>query len=87
MSELFTKPAILRLARKAGIKNLSDECYEPVRSLLGMELQEILKVAIYINTIRGTKTVSVDDISDSMRLLGKNMAKSEDLSIASCSKK
>lgn len=87
MSELFTKPAILRIARKAGIKNLSDECYEPVRSLMGVELDEIMRIALYINKIRGTKTVSVDDISDSLRLLGRNYAKSEDLSVASCSKK
>jgi histone H3/H4 len=87
MSELFTKPAILRLARKAGIKNLSEDCYEPIRKLMGAEMEEILKIAVYINEIRGTKTISVDDISDAMRLLGKNVAKSEDLSVASCSKK
>jgi histone H3/H4 len=87
MSELFTKPAILRLARKAGIKNLSEDCYEPIRSLMGAEMEEILRISIYINEIRNTKTIIVDDIADSLRLLGKNTAKSEDLSIASCSKK
>jgi histone H3/H4 len=87
MSELFTKPAILRLARKAGIKNLSDDCYDPIRSLMSTELEEVMKVAIYLNEIRGTKTISVDDVSDSLRLMGKNLAKSEDLSVASCSKK
>jgi histone H3/H4 len=87
MSELFTKPAILRLARKAGIKNLSDDCYDPIRALMSSELEEVLKIAIYLNEVRGTKTISVDDVSDSLRLLGRNMAKSEDLSVASCSKK
>jgi histone H3/H4 len=87
MSELFTKPAILRLARKAGIKNLSDDCYDPIRTLMSTELEEVMKVAIYLNEIRGTKTISVDDVSDSLRLMGKNLAKSEDLSVASCSKK
>lgn len=87
MSELFTKPAILRIARKAGVKNLSEECYEPVRSLLGAELEEILRISLYINEINNTKTITMDDICDSLRLLGRNMAKSEDLSIASCSKK
>lgn len=83
----FTKPSILRLARRAGIKNLSDECYDPIRSLIGMEVESVIRTAVYLSDIKGTKTLSIDDVHDAIRLLGKNVAKSEDLNLSSCNSK
>lgn len=83
----FTKPSILRLARRAGIKNLSDECYDPIRSLIGLEIEEVIRTAVHLSDIKGTKTMSIDDVHEAIRLLGKNVAKSEDLSVASCNSK
>ena len=83
----FTKPSILRLARRSGIKNLSDECYDPIRSLIGMEVENVIRTAVYLSDIKGTKTMSIDDVHEAIRLLGGNIAKSEDLSVASCNSK
>ena len=41
--EKITNPSINRLARRAGVKSLSNDCYDTVRNLIGMELDNIIK--------------------------------------------
>ena len=37
----FTKPAITRLARRAGVKSMSDDCVDVVRSMIALKLDEM----------------------------------------------
>lgn len=82
----FTKPSIIRLARRAGVKSMSEDCYEIVRNLIGLKLHEILRLAVIVNNERMTKTLMVDDVSEAFRLINKNIARSDDLSNSTCGK-
>ena len=82
----ITKPSITRLARKAGIKSMSDDCYVTVRSLIADYLSEIISTAVVVNSEHNTKTLMPGDIYEALRLRGYNVAQSHDLSTATCAK-
>lgn len=84
--EHITKPSITRLARRAGVKSLSDDCYNTVRSLTGNYLNEIIKTALAVNSEHNTKTLMPDDIYEALRLKGYNIAQSHDLGSTTCAK-
>ena len=53
--EGITKPSLTRLARRAGVKSLSDDCFETVRNLIGMKLTEVIKTINVVNSEHQTK--------------------------------
>ena len=55
--EKISKPSINRLARRAGVKSISEDCYDTIRNLIGMELTNIVKNVILINSHNQTKTI------------------------------
>ena len=69
MDEL-SKPCILRLARMAGVKSLSDDCYPTIRNLIGMKLNEIISNVIIVNDCHQTKTVMSSDVYKALELSG-----------------
>lgn len=75
----FTKPSILRISRKAGIKSISEECYPCIENLIASELEEILKIALVFNKTRGNKTILAEDVYDSLENMGRIVARSEEL--------
>ena len=74
----FTKPAITRLARRAGVKSISDDCMVPIRNILSMELDKILYTITVVNQQHATKTIMPDDVYDALALLDINVAKTEE---------
>ena len=42
--EKITKSSINRIARRAGVKSISDDCCDTIRNLIGMELNNIIKM-------------------------------------------
>lgn len=81
--EKITKPSINRIARRAGVKSLSDECYDTIRNLMGMELNNIIKNVLVVNQ---TKTIMVKDVYDTLQLMNHNVAQSNDLKTNLCLK-
>jgi len=79
----LTRPSITRLARKAGVKSISEDCFAEIRELTKNKLVSLLKVALIVNSERQTKTIMPDDIYEALRLLGENIAESHDLGTAS----
>tara|TARA_B000000557_G_scaffold249613_1_gene235210 strand:+ start:347 stop:601 length:255 start_codon:yes stop_codon:yes gene_type:complete len=75
----FTKPAITRLARRAGVKSMSDDCVDVIRSLIAMRLNDILKSTVAVNDQSSTRTIMLDDIYTAMQFNGINVAKSDDI--------
>ena len=75
----FTKPSITRLARRAGVKSMSDDCVDTIRSLIGVELNEIIRMAVILNEQNSTKTVMTDDIYNALKFLNKNVARSDEM--------
>ena len=85
MADSLTKPSITRLARKAGVKSMSDDCIPMIRNLIGIKLHEILGTALIINEERNTKTLMANDVYGAFELLGLKIARSNDLGTSSCS--
>jgi len=75
----LTEPSILRLARKAGIKNFSDPCYEVVEKLIEEDLREIIKVIKIINSEKDTKTIMIANVYQALNLRGERVAHSDKL--------
>ena len=82
--EHITKPSITRLARRAGVKSLSDECYNTIRSLIGKYLDEIIIVSLIVNSEHNTKTLMQEDVYEALRLKGYNVAHTRDKGTATC---
>jgi histone H3/H4 len=83
--ESFKKPAIIRLARRAGIKNISEDCYDTIRNLIMFRLTKLLHTSFIINDQTNTKTLMVNDVVEALRLQGKSVCKST-LSNETCPK-
>ena len=85
--ERITKPSIARLGRRAGVKSLSDDCYDNIRNLIHQKLDEILKTVVIVNSEHNTKTILVNDIYESLTLLNHNVAQSSELNTTVCANK
>lgn len=77
--EFITKPSITRIARKAGVKSISDDCYPTIYKTIDERLNDIVKTAVIVNNEQNTKTLMVDDVYKSFILNGYNVARSSDL--------
>jgi len=84
--EHLTKPSITRIARKAGVKSLSDDCYNSIRDLVKTRLSEIIVAALVVNSEHNTKTLMPEDIYDALHLRGYNVTQSNDLGTTTCAK-
>lgn len=82
----ITKPSITRLARRAGVKSLSDDCFDTVRQIIYIHLDEIIKASLVVNSEHNTKTLMSDDIYDALGLIGYNVTQSRELGTSTCSK-
>ena len=70
----LTKPSITRLARRAGVKSLTDDCYLPLFDATEKLVRAVMEIALVINAERGARTVMSEDIYDAMALRGFNVA-------------
>jgi histone H3/H4 len=84
--EKLSKPSINRLAKRAGVKSLSEDCYDTIRNLMGMELNTIIKNIIVVNSNSQTKTIMVKDVYDTLNLMNHNITQSSNLNTNSCMK-
>ena len=84
--EDITKPSITRLARRAGVKSVSDDCFNTIRYLISNRLDDIILTALVVNSEHQTKTLMSDDVYDALSLLGQNVTQSNDLGTTTCSK-
>jgi histone H3/H4 len=82
--EHITKPSITRLARRAGIKSISEDCYPVIHKAIGASIEDVIKVALVVNSLRPTKTLMVEDVHDALRLRGHHVAQSLDLGTGTC---
>lgn len=82
----ITKPSITRLARRAGVKSVSDDCFDSIRKLIEHRLEEVILASLVVNTEHQTKTLMSEDVYDSFVLIGQNVTQSNDLGTTTCSK-
>ncbi|KAI1470620.1 histone-fold-containing protein [Daldinia caldariorum] len=67
----ITKPAIRRLARRGGVKRISAQIYDEVRSALKARLEEIIRDCVVYTEYRQRKTVTINDVIHSLKRLGR----------------
>ena len=77
--EFITKPSLSKLARRAGIKSMSDDCYDLIRSLINMKLKEVIETVVILNDQRNTNTFMLVDLYEALSLLNHNITKSDNL--------
>lgn len=61
-SHYVRRPALKRLARRGGVKRLSNETYDELRDILSRYLNQILKHTLTVTHFAGRKTVSTEDV-------------------------
>jgi histone H3/H4 len=76
---ILSKPSITRLARRAGVKTLSDESYNTIRNLIGMKLNELINTIVIVNDNHNTKTIMSNDVYKACEFLGYNITESSEL--------
>lgn len=84
--EHITKPSLVRLARKAGIKSMSDDCYPEIYKLINDNLDTIIQTSLIVNSEGGTKTLMNNDVYQAMKLNGHIVAESTELGTNTCAK-
>lgn len=76
----ITKPALTRLARRAGVKSLSEDCFDTIRNLTSLKLTEIIQGILTVNNEHSTKTIMSSDTYEALRLLGYHLGQSTHIS-------
>ena len=82
----ITRPSIARLARRAGVKTVADECYPHIRALIAQRLDLVLRHSLVVNSEHTTKTLMANDVYEALALLGDNITRSSDLGTSTVSK-
>ena len=82
----ITKPSLVRLARKAGIKSMSDDCCPEIYNLITNNLDTIIQSSLIVNSEGGTKTLMNNDVYQAMKLNGYIVAESTELGTNTCAK-
>jgi histone H3/H4 len=72
-----SRPAITRLARRAGVKSISDDCFAVIRAVMVQRLEEVLRKAVIINEEHQTKTLMKEDVYEALSLSGENLTRSD----------
>ena len=67
----ITKPAIIRLARRAGVKRMSGLVYEETRGILKVYLENVVRNAVIYVTHAKRHTVMEKDIREALTYLGQ----------------
>ena len=69
----ITKPAIIRLARRGGVKRISGLIYEETRSVLKMFLETVVRDAITYTEHSRRKTVTAMDVIYALKRQGRTL--------------
>merc|ERR1711881_439766 len=73
----IAKPALRRLARRAGVKRISAPIYEDSRTLLKVFIDSVVYYAIMYKDCLGRKTISLKDIVMALKRRGNMLIGAE----------
>ena len=71
--EGITKPAIRRLARRGGVKRISNQIYPEVRSILNTFLTNILRLILVYTDHAQRKTATISDVVYALKRQGRTL--------------
>lgn len=66
-----TKPAIRRLARRGGVKRISEKCYDEIRAVLKAWLGDVIRDAVTYTEHARRKTVTGMDVVLALKRNGR----------------
>jgi histone H3/H4 len=66
----ITKPALIRLLRRAGVKRVNNGIYEELRGVIKYEMERILRNTVTITEYNRRKRVKIDDLETALETLG-----------------
>ncbi|MES2875531.1 MAG: histone-like protein [Bacteroidota bacterium] len=69
----ISKGSLKRMARRGGVKRMSDSCIPVIRNKLKEYLQAVLKDAVILVDHAKRKTVTVEDVVRAVRRQGKTL--------------
>lgn len=69
-SDKISKPAIKRIARRAGVKRVGAGCFAEINSAGKSYIKDILKIACVYATHAKRKTISCTDVLYSLKRMG-----------------
>ena len=69
----ITKPAIRRLARRGGVKRISQEIYDSTRLLLRTFLENVVRDSVTYTESAQRKTVTALDVVYALKRQGKTL--------------
>ncbi|KAJ1442356.1 hypothetical protein B484DRAFT_390085 [Ochromonadaceae sp. CCMP2298] len=69
----ITAAAIRRLARRGGVKRISGICYEEIRGVLKVFLEDVCSTAVIYTECAGRKTVSSLDVVHALKKMGRTI--------------
>lgn len=69
----ITKPAIRRLARRAGVKIIGGLIYEEIRGVMKVKLENLMRDVVSITQDKNKKTVTADEVSLAIQMKGGNL--------------
>lgn len=69
----ITKPAIRRLARRGGVKRISNQIYEETRTVLRTFLEGVIRDAITYTDHAKRKTVTAMDVVYALKRQGRTL--------------
>ena len=84
--DFVSKPSLTRLARKAGVKSLSDSSYPILNEIMDSLLINIIDTSLIITSEHNTKTLMTNDVYTALRISGYNVAESSELGTGTYSK-
>lgn len=84
--ESITRPSINRLARRAGVKSVSDECFDVIKNIMSEKLKDVINASIIVNLENQTKTLMADDVYEALHLCGYNITSSTNIGTTTCTK-
>jgi len=82
-----TRPSIVRLARRAGVKSVSEECFPLIKALIGQRLEALLHDALILKSEHQTKTLMPEDIYEALSIQGEHLTPSDELATVTVGKK
>lgn len=71
--EGITKPAIRRLARRGGVKRISNAIYEETRTVLNVFLQSVIRDSVTYTDHAKRKTVTAMDVVYALKRQGRTL--------------
>jgi histone H3/H4 len=77
--ESITRPSINRLARRAGVKSVSDDCFDVIKNIMSEKLKDVINASIIVNLENQTKTLMADDVYEALHLCGYNITSSTNI--------